>query len=400
MNELVKPNIKRISVIFIGVNILLGSLYYMLMYNGRECRDASGKQNIYSDFFNGVIGSENWHETNINTILFILLVDLFIFILLTWRYFVYLRDFNKTKNENLIKQKSTTKKVFSNENQWLDSIKNNNSIISNFQTSKEPLNNLFKIKLEQNKSALKTEFTPLYENLASNIDKLINLINSQYDSLNYLKTKVNTIENCAESYGNPQEFSVITKLNINKIIQTIDTVKYINNHAGELFQNHAGGYFANYYYLFNDFKRICLLSKLEETELNNTLSIKSESLDFIKKTHEILTLKGILDLKSIQIKRDKFKDIIKYQDKMNHLTLSRTDMDYKLEECAYVVFNAGAGSTSMLQRRFNLGYSRSGKIINQLEQLGIVGPSNDGKPRELMVFTKAEIEEIFSSIKD
>ena len=37
-------------------------------------------------------------------------------------------------------------------------------------------------------------------------------------------------------------------LNINKIIQTIDTVKYINNHAGELFQNHAGGYFANYYF--------------------------------------------------------------------------------------------------------------------------------------------------------
>jgi S-DNA-T family DNA segregation ATPase FtsK/SpoIIIE len=52
----------------------------------------------------------------------------------------------------------------------------------------------------------------------------------------------------------------------------------------------------------------------------------------------------------------------------------------------------------MLQRRFNLGYNRAGRIMDQMEAAGIVGPSSGGKPRELMVHTETELEEVMRAI--
>lgn len=79
-------------------------------------------------------------------------------------------------------------------------------------------------------------------------------------------------------------------------------------------------------------------------------------------------------------------------------TKSLKEVDQMFEQCARLVVSSGSGSTSMLQRRFNLGYNRAGRIMDQLEAAGIVGASVGGKPRELMVHTEAELDGILAMI--
>ena len=54
-------------------------------------------------------------------------------------------------------------------------------------------------------------------------------------------------------------------------------------------------------------------------------------------------------------------------------------------EAADIVVNTGLGSTSNIQRRLKVGYSRAGRIMDMLEEKGIVGPPNGSKPREVLV---------------
>lgn len=59
--------------------------------------------------------------------------------------------------------------------------------------------------------------------------------------------------------------------------------------------------------------------------------------------------------------------------------------DPLLWEAADVVVSSDLGSTSNLQRRLKVGYSRAGRIMDQLEEKGIVGPANGSRPREVLV---------------
>lgn len=59
--------------------------------------------------------------------------------------------------------------------------------------------------------------------------------------------------------------------------------------------------------------------------------------------------------------------------------------DEMYEEAKKIVIESGKASTSLLQRRLRLGYGRAAKIIDMLEQNGIVGPGNGAKPREVLV---------------
>jgi S-DNA-T family DNA segregation ATPase FtsK/SpoIIIE len=74
------------------------------------------------------------------------------------------------------------------------------------------------------------------------------------------------------------------------------------------------------------------------------------------------------------------------------------EVDNMFAECARMVISTNSGSTSMLQRRFNLGYNRAGRIMDQMEAAGIVGSSTGGKPRELLVHSEIELEEILKVI--
>lgn len=61
------------------------------------------------------------------------------------------------------------------------------------------------------------------------------------------------------------------------------------------------------------------------------------------------------------------------------------DIDPLFEEVGSLVVTSGMGSTSGVQRRFSIGYARAGKIMDQLEYYGIVGPSVGSKPRSVLV---------------
>lgn len=61
------------------------------------------------------------------------------------------------------------------------------------------------------------------------------------------------------------------------------------------------------------------------------------------------------------------------------------DRDPLFDECARLVVTSDSASTSSLQRRYSIGYNRAGKIMDQMEAAGIVGPAQGGKPRQVLV---------------
>ena len=61
------------------------------------------------------------------------------------------------------------------------------------------------------------------------------------------------------------------------------------------------------------------------------------------------------------------------------------DEDELFEEAKEIIIKAGKASTSMLQRRLSIGYGRAAKILDMLEEAGIIGPSNGAKPRDVMI---------------
>lgn len=71
-------------------------------------------------------------------------------------------------------------------------------------------------------------------------------------------------------------------------------------------------------------------------------------------------------------------------------------LDSMLAEVAEFVVTSGSGSTSSIQRRYNIGYNRAGRLMDQLEAIGIVGPQQGSKPREVRVKDLIELSERLS----
>ncbi|MGB0929875.1 MAG: DNA translocase FtsK, partial [Chitinophagales bacterium] len=69
------------------------------------------------------------------------------------------------------------------------------------------------------------------------------------------------------------------------------------------------------------------------------------------------------------------------------------ELDELFEEAAHILVQHQQGSTSLLQRRLKLGYNRAGRIMDQLEAMGIVGPNVGSKAREVYYMTGHELEE-------
>lgn len=72
--------------------------------------------------------------------------------------------------------------------------------------------------------------------------------------------------------------------------------------------------------------------------------------------------------------------------------------DEFFNDAARLVVSSQFGSTSLLQRKLQLGYNRAGRIIDQLEAAGIVGPYNGSKAREVLVHDEVQLEEILRNL--
>ncbi|MBK8568298.1 MAG: DNA translocase FtsK [Saprospiraceae bacterium] len=76
-----------------------------------------------------------------------------------------------------------------------------------------------------------------------------------------------------------------------------------------------------------------------------------------------------------------------------------SDADDMLVEAARLVVQSQHGSTSMIQRRLKLGYNRAGRIMDQLEAIGVVGPAEGSKPREVLLYDEQELERYLEKSK-
>ncbi len=79
----------------------------------------------------------------------------------------------------------------------------------------------------------------------------------------------------------------------------------------------------------------------------------------------------------------------------NHGSLSERDPLF--EEVARLVVSSNQASTCSIQRRYSIGYNRAGRIMDQLEQVGVVGPAQGGKPRSVLM-DGGSLEELLSTL--
>ena len=73
-------------------------------------------------------------------------------------------------------------------------------------------------------------------------------------------------------------------------------------------------------------------------------------------------------------------------------------LDPMFEEAARLMVKAKSGSTSLLQRNFSIGYNRAGRLMDQMEAMGIVGPAQGSAPRNVLITDEATLESLLSTL--
>ncbi|MCI1245934.1 MAG: DNA translocase FtsK [Prevotella sp.] len=80
-------------------------------------------------------------------------------------------------------------------------------------------------------------------------------------------------------------------------------------------------------------------------------------------------------------------------------SLKPRSLDPYFEEAAHAIVLSQTGSTSMIQRRFSIGYNRAGRLMDQLEAAGIVGSAQGSKPREVLVQDENQLNVILTQLR-
>ncbi len=75
-----------------------------------------------------------------------------------------------------------------------------------------------------------------------------------------------------------------------------------------------------------------------------------------------------------------------------------SDRDPFFEDAARLIVQNQVGSTSLIQRRMKLGYNRAGRLMDQLEAAGVVGPNQGSKAREVLIKTETDLQEYLQSL--
>ncbi|MBG16079.1 MAG: cell division protein FtsK [Crocinitomicaceae bacterium] len=89
-----------------------------------------------------------------------------------------------------------------------------------------------------------------------------------------------------------------------------------------------------------------------------------------------------------------------YIDEANEIKEIDDDLDSLFEDAAEVIVLNQQGSASLIQRKLKLGYNRAGRIIDQLEALGVVGPSRGSKAREVLLPDSLALEQFLNDLRE
>lgn len=76
-----------------------------------------------------------------------------------------------------------------------------------------------------------------------------------------------------------------------------------------------------------------------------------------------------------------------------------THLDPLFEDAARLIVMNQDGSTSLIQRKFAIGYNRAGRLMDQLEKAGVVGEAHGSKPREVFIQDEVSLENLLVSLK-
>lgn len=79
--------------------------------------------------------------------------------------------------------------------------------------------------------------------------------------------------------------------------------------------------------------------------------------------------------------------------------LNNGNLDPLFEEVARLIVVNQSGSTSLIQRKFSIGYNRAGRLMDQLECAGVVGPSQGSKPRDVLIQDEIQLDQLISNLK-
>ena len=89
-----------------------------------------------------------------------------------------------------------------------------------------------------------------------------------------------------------------------------------------------------------------------------------------------------------------------YIDEANELKEIDDDLDSLFEDAAEVIVNAQQGSASLLQRKLKLGYNRAGRIVDQLEATGLIGPHRGSKARDVLIPDVLALEQFLTNLRE
>lgn len=137
----------------------------------------------------------------------------------------------------------------------------------------------------------------------------------------------------------------------------------------------------------------------EETDLKETASeniVQELTLDSIPEEIIYQVIQNYInDELDIELFDDPFYDNRFTRDKVVDLS----ERDSLFDEAAKLIVIQQQGSTSLIQRKFAIGYNRAGRLMDQLELANIVGPFEGSSPREVLIQNEYSLEQLLNSLK-
>ena len=136
-------------------------------------------------------------------------------------------------------------------------------------------------------------------------------------------------------------------------------------------------------------------TKLEKTEIQNETIQENSNCAHLKNSlpDELKSQKEII-LSDDEIQKYINQEILERTSFEENSRLHISDFDSLFEDAAKIIISAQQGSASLLQRKLKLGYNRAGRLIDELESAGVIGPFEGSKARNVLISDLNELETI------